>query len=289
MTNYRITHRTRYTYDAPVSLSYGQSCLLPRELDTQTCTSARLEISPQPQDQRERLDFYGNRVCYFSLDQPHDVLEITAISEVSVLPERGSAPAETQMLLGDAVAAYGQHPDAVHYLLASARATADARSSAFADDCLVADRPMIEGLRLLVSKIHNSFGFDASATTVTSTVEDLFKHGAGVCQDFAHLSVSALRAHGIPARYVSGYLETIPPPGKPKLVGADVSHAWAAAMLPSGAWIDLDPTNDQFVNDRYVTTGWGRDYADVPPLKGVIYSDSRKTKLDVSVDVARVG
>ncbi len=289
MTDYRVVHRTRYSYDAPVSLSYGQSCLLPRDFATQTSGSASLVITPEPDDQRERVDFYGNRVCYFSLHQPHEELEITATSEVSVSPDRGSIPAEAQMPLAEAVASYGHQPDAVHYLLGSARATPDERVRDFADDCFDESASIIEGLEQLVSKIHRSFGFDASTTTVTSTVDDLFEHGAGVCQDFAHLAVAAMRAHGIPARYVSGYLETIPPPGKPKLVGADVSHAWASAMLPSGAWIDLDPTNDQFVNDQYVTTGWGRDYADVPPLKGVIYSDSRKTKLDVSVDVSRIG
>lgn len=287
MPDYRVVHRTRYTYDAPVSLSYGQSCLLPRELATQSCRSSTLDISPGPQDQRERVDFYGNRVSYFSLDQPHDELEITATSEVTV-SGRGAIPAEAETTLGSAASFYEGVPDAVHYLLDSQRAPSDERARSFADDCFSETGTIIDGLERLVHKIHGNFGFDPKATTVTSTLDDLFEHQAGVCQDFAHLAVAAMRAHGLPARYVSGYLETVPPPGKAKLVGADVSHAWASAMLPGGEWIDLDPTNDQFVDDRYVTTGWGRDYADVPPLKGVIYSDSRKTTLDVSVDVNRI-
>ncbi len=289
MTEYRVMHRTRYSYDAPVSLSYGQSCLLPREFVGQSCSASTLTISPTPQDQRERIDFYGNRVSYFCLEQPHHELEITASSEVTV-SGRGAIPSEAETTLGAAASFYEGLPDAVHYLLDSTRAPADERARSFADDCLGSDATtIIDGLERLVNKIHGTFGFDAGATTVTSTLDDLFQHQAGVCQDFAHLAVAAMRSHGLPARYVSGYLETIPPPGQPKLVGADVSHAWASAMLPGGQWLDLDPTNNQFVDDRYVTTGWGRDYADVPPLKGVIYSDSRTTTLDVSVDVSRVG
>ena len=117
---------------------------------------------------------------------------------------------------------------------------------------------------------------------------DLFDQQAGVCQDFAHLAVACIRAQGLPARYVSGYLETLPPPGKAKIVGADVSHAWASAFIPAIGWVGIDPTNDQFVNDRYITTSWGRDYEDVSPLKGVIYSKGGKTVLDVSVDVSRL-
>ena len=287
MPEYRVKHRTRYSYDAPVSLSYGQSCLLPRQFAGQTCRRAELTISPMPQDQLERLDFYGNRVSYFSLDQPHDELEILASSEVEV-SGRGDVPTEAEATLEGASSFYVGVPEAVHYQLDSQRAPADDRARAFAEDCFSATGTIFDGLERLVHKIYGNFGFDAKATTVNSTLDDLFEHEAGVCQDFAHLAVAAMRAHGLPARYVSGYLETVPPPGKPKLVGADVSHAWASAMLPGGRWIDLDPTNDQFVDDRYVTTGWGRDYADVPPLKGVIYSDSRTTRLDVSVDVSRM-
>ena len=288
MTDYQVVHRTRYTYDSAVSLSYGQSCLLPRDFEAQTCLSSLLTISPKPSDERERVDFYGNRVSYFNVTEPHEALEITATSRVSVAADRSAVPDAGGVTIHDAKPDYQGNLEAIHYLLDSKRAAADERVRAFAAECLDPSDPIIDGLGALCSKIYESFGFDATTTTVTSTVDDLFEHGAGVCQDFAHLAVAALRAHGIPARYVSGYLETVPPPGVAKLVGADVSHAWASAMLPDGHWIDLDPTNDQFVDDRYVTTGWGRDYADVPPLKGVIYSDSRKTKLTVSVDVTRI-
>ena len=288
MTVYRIVHRTTYTYDSAVSLSYGQSCLLPRDFDTQTCRSSSLTITPTPGDERERIDFYGNRVSYFNVTESHEELEITATSEVSVADDRSAVPPDADMTIEKAIPEYVGDLDAVHYLLGSKRATPDDRVRDFAADCLEPSTSIIDGLGALCSKIHETFGFDATTTTVTSTLDDLFEHGAGVCQDFAHLAVASLRAHGIPARYVSGYLETIPPPGKAKLVGADVSHAWVSAMLPGGHWVDFDPTNDQFVDDRYVTTGWGRDYADVPPLKGVIYSDSRKTVLTVSVDVTRI-
>ncbi|MEZ5374962.1 MAG: transglutaminase family protein [Acidimicrobiales bacterium] len=287
MTHYQVVHRTRYRYDAPVSSSYGQSCLLPRDFATQRCVGSQLVITPEPEDQRERIDFYGNRVSYFKVDRGHTELEIVATSTVNVLPERGVLPLEAEMLLRDVPVALDGDVDAVHYLLDSQRAVVDDRVRAFAAECFDPDASILAGVSNLVRKIHSSFEFDAEATTVTSTLDDLFEHRAGVCQDFAHLAVAALRSQGLPARYVSGYLETIPPPGKPKLVGADVSHAWASVMVPGAGWIDLDPTNDQFVDERYVTTGWGRDYGDVPPLKGVIYSESSKTRLSVSVDVTR--
>ncbi len=287
MTTYRVVHRTQYRYDAPVSSSYGQSCLLPRSFAGQECLDGALEIMPGPEDQRERVDFYGNRVSYFKVDVSHRELEITATSTVEVSPERGRLPIEADMALRDVRDALAGSVEAVHYLLDSKRAPVDDRVREFAAECFEPAGSVRAGLTNLVSKIFTSFEFDAEATTVTSTVADLFEHEAGVCQDFAHLAVACLRSQGLPARYMSGYLETIPPPGKPKLVGADVSHAWASAMVPGVGWIDLDPTNNQFIDQRYVTTGWGRDYADVPPLKGVIYSDSSKTTLSVSVDVTR--
>ena len=182
----------------------------------------------------------------------------------------------------------GDGLEAAHFRISSPRITIDARVREYAAPSFEPDRPIIEALRDLTSRIHRDFGFDPDATTVTSTIDDLFESGAGVCQDFAHLGVGCLRSQGIPARYVSGYLETDPPPGREKLVGADVSHAWVSARLPGIGWVDLDPTNNQFINGRYVTTGWGRDYSDVSPLKGVVYSDGGTTTLDVSVDVRRI-
>ncbi len=289
MTRYRVTHRTRYRYDAPVAVSYGQSCLLPRDTDRQRCVASALTVSPTPEDVRERVDFFGNRATYFRVDETHDALEIVATSDVDVEP----LPAVEAPTLGEMRSLLAsldgdERVEATHYRLPSPRVPIDDRVRRFGAASFDDAEPFADCLSDLMVRVGERFEFDAEATTVTSTLDDLFEQGAGVCQDFAHLVVACLRAEGIPARYVSGYLETLPPPGRPRLVGVDVSHAWVSAKVPGTGWLDLDPTNRQFVDERYVTTGWGRDYDDVPPLKGVIYSDSVRTKLTVSVDVARV-
>ncbi|MFC6343597.1 transglutaminase family protein, partial [Nocardioides hankookensis] len=154
---------------------------------------------------------------------------------------------------------------------------------------LLPGRPIGEAVTDLMHRIHADFEYDATATTVTSTVAETFRERAGVCQDFAHLTIACLRTHGLAARYVSGYLATEAPPGKDRVVGADASHAWVAVWLPlTDEWLAIDPTNDQWVGDRYVTVAWGRDYGDVPPVKGVIFTEATTSTLDVSVDVAPV-
>lgn len=290
MTRYQVVHATRYRYAEPVTSSYGQAALLPRSTLTQTCRSSSLTIEPEASDQRERVDVHGNRVVYFSIDRPHRSLAITARSEVDVrAPKRPSSGPS----LAEAVAAVDElegadRVEAVSFLLDSPRLGPHRLAGEFAAELRDPALDVVEALAQLGSAIHERFSFDAGATTVTSTLDDLFRHSAGVCQDFAHLTVAVLRTWGLPARYVSGYLETDPPPGQPKLQGADVSHAWASALVPGLGWIDLDPTNDQFANDRYVTVGWGRDYGDVPPLTGVIYTSGGTSSLEVSVDVRRV-
>ena len=141
----------------------------------------------------------------------------------------------------------------------------------------------------LMHRIHAEFGYDRTATTVTSTIEEILAQRAGVCQDFAHLTLACLRGHGLAARYVSGYLATTPAPGQQRVVGADASHAWVAVWLGGDDWLALDPTNDTWADDRYVTVAWGRDYADVTPVKGVIFTEAKRSTMDVSVDVAPLG
>ncbi len=290
MSRYRVIHETTYRYETPVTSSFGQLCLLPRDFDGQRCTSSSVQISPQPSDQRERVDYFGNRVAYFTLQHPHQLLTISASSEVEVDDDRGwLGGSDVAGTLRDVAALSGvEHVEAANFIVSSPRITIDDRVRSYAAPSFDHDRAVLDALADLSSRIHRDFAFDANTTTVTSTIDDLFEHGAGVCQDFAHLGVACLRSQGIPARYVSGYLETIPPPGMQKLVGADVSHAWISAFVPGLGWVDVDPTNDQFVNGRYITTGWGRDYGDVSPLKGVVYSEGGTTTLDVSVDVRRL-
>lgn len=293
MPTFRVTHTTAYTYDKPVSASYGQLWLAPSAFPGQRPLEHAVTVNPRATDLDAHEDIHGNRSSFFSIHQPHTELTVTSTSRVEVDEVRGELPLEAQQPWDGAVAGLGRSAgreavDATYYRLDSPRATVDDRVRGYAAESFVPGRSLAEALEDLAHRIHEDFEFEAGVTTVTSTIDDLFAHGAGVCQDFAHLGVACVRSVGLPARYVSGYLETDPPPGQPKLTGVDVSHAWLAVMLPGGGWIDVDPTNDQFVNERYVTTGWGRDYDDVPPLKGVIFTEATTSTLKVTVDVARV-
>jgi transglutaminase-like putative cysteine protease len=287
---YRVVHRTEYHYESVVSSSYGELYLLPRDAPGQVCRSSRVRIEPQPHDYRERTDFYGNRAAYFAVLEPHTRLTVTAESMVDVsrpgsLPLPVEEPWETirdQLRVDPTDDAF----EARGFLLDSPKVVVSPAVAAYAAESFPAGRPLTEALTELASRIHGDFAYAPGATSVRTTLTELLERRKGVCQDFAHLAVGCLRSVGLASRYVSGYLETAPPLGQPRLVGADVSHAWASVFVPDAGWVDLDPTNDRFVSDRYVTNACGRDYGDVSPLKGVIYTESMKNELHVSVDVA---
>jgi transglutaminase-like putative cysteine protease len=290
---YRVTHRTEYTYEQDVSTSYGQLHLLPRELPGQRCRTAEVRVSPIPEDFHERLDYFGNRVSYFAIHHPHRALIVTAdsIVEVQERPEVSSLLAEMPWdAVRDAVAAGEvEDPlDAAQYTLDSARVARSERYAEYAAGSFTAGRPLLDAVVSLMDRIHADFDYKPGSTSVSSALADVFEQRAGVCQDFAHLGIACLRSVGLPARYVSGYIETDPPPGRPKLIGVDGSHAWLSVLVPQGGWLDLDPTNNQLVGDRYVVTAYGRDYSDVPPLNGVIYTDGKTDSLRVVVDVVAV-
>ena len=286
---YRVSHRTTYSYDEDVSDSLGIGYLVPRELPWQHVVAHELTLDPATDDATTDLDYYGNTATYFQVTSPHQVLDILATSVVEV-----DAPAYDPEAL--AVAWESARPmqcedvadawRAQDFALPSTLVDQTAAAQAYAAESLTPGRPLGEAVTDLMHRIHADFRYDKTATTVTSTVDDIFDKRAGVCQDFAHLTLACLRAHGLAVRYVSGYLATTPPPGKERIVGADATHAWAAVWMPGGGWLALDPTNDQWVNDRYVTVAWGRDYADVPPVKGVIFTEAKKSTLKVEVDVA---
>jgi len=287
---YSVTHRTDYFYEQPVSSSYGQLHMLPRELPMQRCRSAAVNVTPVPERTRERTDFFGNRVTYFGLHEHHRQLSVTVTSIVEVL-ERG---AELSLFgerswedVRDAIAAGGEGIpyDVVQFVLDSPRAAA---ADAYRDYATAAFRPgrgALEAVGALCSQIYADFEYAPGSTSVTTPLGEAFAARRGVCQDFAHLGIACLRSLGLPARYVSGYIETDPPPGEPKLAGADGSHAWLSVFVPHTGWVDVDPTNDQFVNARYITAAIGRDYGDVPPMNGVIYTEGRTERLEVAVDV----
>ncbi|GAB4007492.1 transglutaminase family protein [Nocardioides ultimimeridianus] len=295
MTSYLVTHTTTYGYDEDVTDSLGIGHVVPRTLPWQQVADPVVTITPAPADMTTDIDFYGNTVTYFQVLDPHRTLEIGAVSRVDVVaPEYD----ESAFALPWEDARPLLHPDlpgawsATDVVVASPLVdhTEDAR--AYAAASLTPGRGLVDACVDLMHRIHREFAYDKTATTVTSTIEEIFEARGGVCQDFAHLMLACLRSHGLAARYVSGYLATTPPPGEERLVGADASHAWVGVWVPTaageGQWVMLDPTNDQWADDRYVTVAWGRDYADVPPVKGVIYTEAKTSTLSVSVDVAPV-
>ncbi|MFI5428076.1 transglutaminase domain-containing protein [Aeromicrobium sp. UC242_57] len=248
-----------------------------------------LVLDPVPSDLSHDLDYYSNHATYFQVTEPHQVLDVLATSEVEV-----TVPVHTEAALAVPweQARPVSRPDvddawrAFDFALPSSLADQTAEAHAYAAESLTAARPLGEAVVEVMRRIHADFAYDKTATTVTTTVDDIFDQRAGVCQDFAHLTLACLRSHGLAVRYVSGYLATTPPPGKERIVGADATHAWASVWVPGDGWLALDPTNDQLANDRYVTLAWGRDYSDVPPVKGVIFTEAKSSTLKVEVDVA---
>jgi len=296
---YRVSHTTTYSYDEDVTNSFGIAHVTPKELPHQHVEKAEVRIVPLPADQSSDVDFYGNTVTYFQVLEPHRLLEITAASEVDVSTPvydetSFDQPWERARPLVDPTLPGAWR--ATDLAVASPLVEHTQEAYDFGAVSLTEQRPIVEAAEDLMHRIHAGFDYDDTATTVTSTIPEIFEAEGGVCQDFAHLMLACFRAHGLAARYVSGYLATTPPPGEPRLVGADASHAWVEVWVPhygadfsgagTGQWLALDPTNDTRADDRYVSVAWGRDYADVPPVKGVIYTEATTSTLTVSVDVA---
>jgi len=290
---YRITHKTEYEYVETVGHSYNEVRLLPRFCEHQNLISAQLKISPIEADYRVRQDFFGNQVAYFSIPEPHREFSVTAISEVQVFSQAGQldfaqgAAWETvrEILHQDR---RSEVLDARQYALDSPYIAASPELAAYAEPSFPPGRALVEAVHDLMQSIHRDFIFDPEFTTLATPLQTVLEHRRGVCQDFAHLAIGCIRSHGLAARYVSGYIETLPPPGKPKLVGADASHAWFSVYLPEIGWMDFDPTNNQLPSDQHITIAWGRDYGDVTPLKGVIFG-GQNHELKVSVEVERLG
>lgn len=290
---YEVTHKTEYTYKSDVSDSYSQLHLLPRQLPGQRCHATEVVIDPDPDDYRERLDYFGNRVSYVAIHRPHRALTVTATSLVEV----DDRPVELSL--------FGHRPweeardatrrnevvdplDALQYTLDSPLVETSAAFADYATSTFTPGRPLLEAVTDICHRIHADFEYSPGSTSVTTPLPEVFAQRKGVCQDFAHVGIACLRSIGLPARYVSGYLETLPPPGRPKLKGADGSHAWMSVLVPQTGWLEVDPTNDQLANNRYIVTAYGRDYSDVPPLSGVIYTKGKTDRLRVQVDVVAV-
>lgn len=287
---FRVTHQTTYTYEQAVTACQNVGHLIPRNSTKQRRISHHLEIDPVPRTRSEHDDFFGNNVVYYAIDIPHDRLVVTAISEVSLddldeqLPLRSVTPWQESVrrLHGELTA---DNLDACQFLLDSPMISATAEIKRYAAPVFDGRRPVADVVHDLMARIHRDFTYDPDFTTVATPLSEVLKHRRGVCQDFAHLAIACLRSHGLPARYVSGYIETQAPPGQEKLRGADASHAWFAVYDPGAGWLDYDPTNNQIPLNRHITTAWGRDYSDVTPLKGVIYGGGKHHRAEVAVDV----
>ncbi len=287
----RVRHLTRYQYAAPVTLCHSQAHLLPRSCLNQRVIHSWLEIRPGVDVRHDRQDDFGNRVTYFALHRPHQELVVIAHADVQVTPHplpnyTDTPPWETvreqlsQLTDPAGLEARRLRVDSPLALDPSGEA------AGYAAPSFSPDQPILVAVADLMGRIHRDFSYTPGATTVTTSIASLLEQRRGVCQDFAHLALACLRSVGLAARYVSGYLETVPPPGQPRLTGSDASHAWVAVWVPGIGWVDFDPTNNCFPGHQHITVAWGRDYSDVVPIKGVVEGGGGHN-LEVAVDVIR--
>jgi transglutaminase-like putative cysteine protease len=286
---YRVRHSTRYAYEAPVIHAHHACHLRPRQFDWQGVAKHELEVDPPAAMTRRSVDYFGNQVHLVELLSDHDVLEVVSSSVVEITP-RPEPPLEGSIPWDEAAErlhSAGALVSAVEYCFDSPLVRAHPMLASYAQPAFPPGKPLALAIVDFCRKIFQEFKYETTATDVTTPLAQVLRERRGVCQDFAHLAVGCLRSLGLAARYVSGYLETKPPPGKPRLVGADASHAWASAYVPGYGWLDFDPTNDVLPNLEHVTVAWGRDFSDVSPLKGVVLGGGSH-RVAVSVDVERV-
>jgi transglutaminase-like putative cysteine protease len=285
---YQILHKTIYEYAAAVTVSHHVARLEPRPTPFQEREQFSLKIFPEPALRKSRPDYFGNRLCFFSIQEVHSRLEIIAHSRVSVRANKPSGP-EPSMPWENVAEMFRDpvSPEVVEpyqFIFDSPQACASQELADYAMENFPKSTPLLAGVQSLTARIYKDFKYDPKATTVATPLDDVWKNRRGVCQDFAHLGIACLRSIGIPARYVSGYLRTHPPEGKERLVGADASHAWFAVFCPGAGWVDFDPTNNVQPGEEHITVATGRDFADVSPVAGVITGGGAH-EVKVSVDV----
>ncbi|MFD0836425.1 transglutaminase N-terminal domain-containing protein [Mariniflexile aquimaris] len=290
---FQLSHITTYNYESGVTFCHNIATIKPKNMLGQTLVEYKLEISPTPSEITERTDFFGNTITRFSIQKHHTELKVSALSKV--IRDYDSQPNIETSVSGKTITLDA----ALHALKLNTPETIDIRQyvlestfitkisediKAYAEVSFKPNRPVFEAAYELMQRIYTDFEFDSEFSTIATPIHEVMKEKKGVCQDFAQIAIACVRAVGLPARYVSGYIETLPPPGKEKLVGTDASHAWFSVYIPTFGWIDFDPTNNQIPKNQHITVAWGRDYYDVPPLKGVIYSTG-KNKMKVAVDI----
>jgi transglutaminase-like putative cysteine protease len=285
---YFVRHRTTYRYLQDVSYSCHLAHLRPRETANQHVFVSEVTLNPAPASRAKRPDYFGNECEWFTLDQPHTLLEVLAESRVRVSPHppRDVRLSESWETVRGRLeeASDAEASDAVQFIFDSQLTAFSSDIAAYAIKSFPPGQKLLAGALDLMNRIHEDFRYDTTVTDATTPVDRVFEIRAGVCQDLAHVGIAAMRSLGLPARYVSGYLLTQPPPGMTRMLGADASHAWFSVWAPPLGWIDLDPTNNVVVGEGHVTAGYGRDYADVSPLNGIILGGHDHV-IDVGVDV----
>lgn len=286
---YRTTHTTTYFYSKPVTVSHHALHLRPRLQERQTCRTHKMEVLPVPNVSKERTDYFGNLVTLLITQEPHQKLMVRAVSEVVVTPP---APPESKLAWEEARDMLNadhsvEGIDRVQFCFDSPLIRTQPDFAEYAAVSFRTGHPLVEAVIDLTQRIHKEFQFDPKATTVSSSLQEVFKGRRGVCQDFAHVEIACLRSLGLAARYVSGYVETTPPPNGEPRAAADASHAWLSVFCPGYGWLDVDPTNNTSLSPSHVTLAWGRDYGDVSPIRGVILGGGDHS-LKVAVDVSRL-
>lgn len=270
---YQLRHRTTFEYAQPVTFVYNLLHLKPRALPWQMIRHSKLTVLPEPAVLSERTDYFGNTATYCSVQEKHRTMQVLIESEIEVRPRPpisiGGTPWENaRVLLQNDCSPAGL--DAFQFFFSSPGLQPLKEARKYMLPSCLPGRSVHEVALDLMHRVHKEFTFDATATNVATPVKEVFEKRRGVCQDFAHIMISCLRSVGLPARYNSGYIQTAPPPGQPRLQGADASHAWVGVYCPMKGWIDLDPTNNKPANEEFITIGWGRDYQDVSPVAGVL-------------------
>jgi transglutaminase-like putative cysteine protease len=290
---FRISHRTTYEYSRPMNDGYTVAFVVPRPTPEQRVERIDVVVEPEPDERIERDDLFGNRVVQLGIHHQHDSLSVTATSEVSVAERTldGDGPAWDDVAAA-VVASRGRTAIDVRPFAGGVPLVSDDSDRELLHELAVpafmSGRPVVDAARTLCHRIHEQFEYDHAFTEVSTPLSAVLSARRGVCQDFAHLAVSALRMFGLATRYVSGYIETSPRGGEPALTGADASHAWCSVWVPGLGWVDFDPTNDQLPVQRHITVAWGRDYGDVAPVRGVVIGPPATQHLTVAVGVTRV-
>jgi transglutaminase-like putative cysteine protease len=289
---YQVVHTTVYEYSAPVSLCQNVAHLTPRQTAYQFCRYSVLVIDPTPAVLSSRTDYFGNEQTFFAVQEPHRTLTITASHTVEVAARRPTdlSPTLPCEAVRDGLRTHrdGTSLAASHFAFPSPHVPDSPAVAEYARPSFPPGRSLGVAVLDLTARIHHDFKYDALATTVSTPVDEVLQKRRGVCQDFSHLQLACLRSQGLAARYVSGYLRTTPPAGKPHLVGADATHAWLAVYDPHVGWFEVDPTNNLQPTDKHLVLGWGRDFDDVSPVKGVILGGEQHT-VRVAVNVVEAG